>query len=203
MEFFSPDFVNREIFTFLLLPLLIFMLRILDVSIGTIRIIFVSRGNKLIAPFLGFFEVLVWVIAIGNIINHLDNWLTYVAYAGGFATGNYIGMVIEERLALGISLIRVITTKDIHDLSKKLNNNGYDTTTIDARGREDDVSVIYIIVKRKNISKTIELIKHYNPTAFYTIEDIRYISHENFPTSTNQRRRRGRLYLFGGWRKGK
>ena len=93
------------------IALLIFFLRIGDVSLGTIRIIFVARGNKFIAPLLGFFEVFIWVIAISNIIQHLDNWVNYVAYAGGFAAGNFIGMLIEERLAVGVSLVRIITKR--------------------------------------------------------------------------------------------
>jgi len=198
---FSTDFMSTELFAYLVLPLIIFLLRIVDVSIGTIRIIFVSRGDKLIAPLLGFFEVLVWVIAITNIMQHLSNWLAYLAWAAGFATGNYVGMIIEERLAVGVSLIRVITKKELHGLSEALTNEGFGTTTIDARGKDDDVNIIYVIVKRKEQERAIHLIKHHNPQAFFTIEDIRYVSHENSPINRNLKQRR--LYLFHGWRKGK
>ena len=199
---FTPDFMTTELFSFVVLPLLIFVMRITDVSIGTIRIIFVTRGNRLVAPILGFFEVFVWVIAISNIMQHLNNWLCYVAYAGGFATGNFVGMLIEERLAIGISLIRVIARKEITGLSEALNERGYGTTTVDAHGKYDDVNVIFVIVKRKDIEDTIALIKQFNPKAFYTIEDIRYVSHANLPPARQARRKR-RLYLFNGWRKGK
>lgn len=192
---------DAEWFGTFAIPILIFFLRIADVSLGTIRIIFVARGNKLIAPLLGFFEVFIWVLAISNIIQHLDNWLNYFAYAGGFASGNYLGMKLEERLAVGISLIRVITKKELSPLSKKLNEKGYPTTTLDGHGRDDDVSIIYIIVKRKNIPEVTALINSFNPNAFFTIEDIRYISHESVIPANLIRRRR--QYLFNGWRKGK
>ncbi len=183
------------------IPLLIFFLRICDVSLGTIRIIFVSRGNKIIAPLLGFFEVFIWVLAISHIISHLDNWMNYFAYAGGFAAGNYFGMKIEERLAVGVSLVRIITKKELPSLSISLNEGGYPTTLLDGHGRDDDVSIIYTIVKRKNLPKVIDLIKRSNPKAFFTVEDIRYISHENYLPVQNARHRR--FYSFMGWRKGK
>jgi len=199
---FSSQLMGTDLFTFVILPLMIFVMRITDVSIGTIRIIFLTRGNRIVAPILGFFEVFVWVVAIGNIMQHLNNWLCYVAYAGGFATGNFIGMLIEERLAIGISLIRVIARKEISGLSEALNDRGFGTTTLDARGKYDDVNMIYVIVKRKDIDESIALIKKFNPNAFYTIEDIRYVSQPLIAPEKSMARRR-RFYLFNGWRKGK
>jgi uncharacterized protein YebE (UPF0316 family) len=200
---FSEEFLNSNTFAYIILPLMIFVARIMDVSIGTLRIIFVSRGNKLVAPILGFFEVLIWIFAISYIIQHLDNFFAYLGYASGFATGNYVGMLIEERLALGISLIRVITKKEASELADVMNEKGYGTTVVDAKGRNNsDVNVLYSVVKRKDIEETVELIHKYNPNAFYTIEDIRYVSHDNFPHLVKSRQLR-RFYLFGGWRKGK
>ena len=199
--FFSETFMQTDEFVWIVLPIMIFFMRIIDVSIGTIRIIYVSRGNKFVAPVLGFFEVLVWVIAITNIMQHLSNWLAYIAWAAGFASGNFIGMLIEEKLAVGVSLIRVITKKELGGLSQALSDEGFGTTSIDAHGSEDDVNMIYIIVKRKENQKAINLIKQFNPNAFYTIEDIRYVSHHNSPENRNIAHRR--FYLFNGWRKGK
>ncbi len=196
-EFFSEN----EWFGTYGIPLLIFFLRIADVSIGTIRIIFVARGNKIIAPLLGFFEVFIWVLAISNIIQHLDNWINYFAYAGGFAAGNYIGMKIDERLAVGVSLVRIITKKELPSLFDNLNEKGYPTTLLDGHGRDDEVSIIFTIVKRKKLPEVIDLIKRSNPKAFFTVEDIRYISHENYLPMENAGRRR--YYSFMGWRKGK
>ena len=101
------SFFDSDFFSYAVLPILIFLARICDVSIGTMRIIFVSKGKKNIAPVLGFFEVLIWITAISKIMQNLDNYVNYIAYAGGFATGNFIGMLIEERLAMGILMIRV------------------------------------------------------------------------------------------------
>ncbi len=199
---FSQEFIGSPWFYYVLLPIMIFLMRITDVSIGTIRIIFVTRGNRLVAPILGFFEVLVWIIAISNIIQHLDNWICYVAYAGGFATGNYVGMLIEERLAIGVCLIRVIAQKEVAVLTSVLNEKGYSTTTLDARGKLDNVNVIFLVVKRKDAGNAISLIKEHNPKAFYTIEDIRYVS-QPILTPEGDIIRRRRFYLFNGWRKGK
>ncbi len=198
---FSAEFMQSETFAFVVIPVLIFFARITDVTLGTLRIIFVSRGNKIIAPILGFFEVLIWVIAISNIIQHLDNVYTYLAWAGGFATGNFIGMRIEERLAIGVNLVRIITKKEDNQLISELHKNGYGATVIDARGKESEVNIIYTIVKRKEIQQLIDLIKAFNPNAFYVVEDIRYVSHDkiSFGTKSDAPGKN----IFGAWRKGK
>ncbi len=198
----SNELLNSENYNHIILPLIIFFARITDVSIGTIRIIFVSRGNKIVAPFLGFFELLIWVFAISNIIQHLNNIYTYIAYAGGFAVGNYIGMKIEEHLALGISLIRIITKTESEELVKVMHEKGYGTTEVHAKGRDADVNILYTVVKRKDIESTIKLLKEHNPNAFYTIEDIRYVSRENFPHYSKQDRLKF-FEIFSAWRKGK
>ncbi len=172
--------IDLNWFDLVLLPLMIFFARILDVSIGTVRIILVAKGYKKVAPLIGFFEVLIWIIAITRIVENLDNWICYIAYAGGFAAGNYIGMIIEERLALGYEMVRIITHKEADDLIPKLREKGYGTTSVDAHGNLGDVAVIYVIVSRKKLKEVIGLIYKYNPKALYTIEDIRYVSKEVF-----------------------
>ncbi len=198
---FSAEFTQSDTFAFVVLPVLIFLARISDVTLGTLRIIFVSRGNKTVAPILGFFEVLIWVIAISNIIQHLDNVYTYLAWAAGFATGNFIGMRIEERLAIGVNMVRIITKKEATELIGELHRNGYGATVIDARGKDGEVHVIYTLVQRKEIQKLLDLIKTYNPNAFYFVEDIKSVSHDQIsygPPAVSSRRN-----IFGGWRKGK
>ncbi|HEX2991004.1 MAG TPA: DUF5698 domain-containing protein, partial [Anaerolineales bacterium] len=88
-------------FTWVILPLIIFLTRVLDVTLGTLRIIFISRGRKYLAPLLGFIEVLIWITVVSQIIGGASNFAAYFAYAAGFAVGNYVGMWIEERLAIG------------------------------------------------------------------------------------------------------
>jgi uncharacterized protein YebE (UPF0316 family) len=178
--------------TWVILPLLIFCARICDVSIGTIRIVFVSRGQKLIAPLLGFFEVLIWLLAIGKIMQNLTNVLAYLAYAGGFATGNFIGLWLEEKLAMGTVLIRVITKKDASVLSKELKSMGFGITSIDAEGNEGPVNIVYSVVKRSDLIAVIELVEKYNPKAFYSIEDVRAVREGIFPL---KRTFYGRKYL--------
>lgn len=198
---FSAEFMQSDTFAFVVLTILIFFARISDVTLGTLRIIFVSRGNKVVAPILGFFEVLIWVIAISNIIQHLNNMYCYIAWAGGFATGNFIGMKIEERLAIGVNLVRIITKKGDKKLIDALYSGGFGATVIDAQGKDSEVNMIYTIVKRKEIQNLTSLIKINSPDAFYAVEDVRYVNHDqiSFGNSSNPSRR----YLFGGWRKGK
>ncbi len=167
---------NSEIFNYLILPLLIMLARIVDVSLGTIKIIFISKGYKHLAPFLGFFEVLVWLLAITRIFQNLDNWICYVAYALGFALGSFVGIKIEEKLALGVQLIRIITRKDASTLTQVLREGGYGVTSIQAEGSTGKVGILYSIVNRKNIENVVQVIHKHNPKAFYTIEDIRFVS---------------------------
>jgi len=158
------------------------------VSLGTVRIIFVSKGYKLTAPIIGFFEAFIWVLAISRIIQNLDNWICYFAYAGGFAMGNYVGMLLEEKLAVGYELVRVITKRDANDLVESLRKDGYGTTFINAQGSKGDVGVLYVIVSRKKMPHAIELINEFNPKALYTIESIRYVNKEIFFGNTPKRR---------------
>lgn len=170
------NFIDSEIFTYILLPVFIFLARICDVSLGTIRIIPVSKGYKVLAPLIGFFEVLIWIIAISRIMENLNNWVAYVAYAGGFATGNFVGMILEERLAIGYELVRVITKKEADKLISHLKGEGFGLTSVSAKGIEGDVAVLYLVINRKKIDKVIKIIKKFNPNAFYTIEDIRFVN---------------------------
>ncbi|HON53670.1 MAG TPA: DUF2179 domain-containing protein [Bacteroidales bacterium] len=172
---------NIDLYTYVIIPLLIFFARICDQSIGTLRIIFISKGYKYLAPLIGFFEVLIWVLAITKVMANLDNWICYVAYAGGFATGNYVGMLLEERLALGYEMIRVITKVDATNLIQAIRSMGYTATVVEAQGAEGKVGVIYIIINRKCIEKIVHVIQEHNPNALYTIEDIRFVNKDIRP----------------------
>jgi uncharacterized protein YebE (UPF0316 family) len=170
MELLSSD---SWFFTWVLLPGLIFLARIMDQSVGTLRLIFISKGMKNIAPFLGFFEVIIWLLAIGQIMQHLDNWLCYVAYGAGFATGNFIGIALEERLSIGISIIRVILSSESPELIIALKSHNFGLTVLDADGAKGKVKVIFSIIRRKEISLFLDTLHQYHPTAFYTIEDVK------------------------------
>lgn len=170
------SFIDSDSFTFIVLPLLIFLARIADVSIGTIRIVFLSKGKKSIPAILGFFEVLIWVTVIGKIMQNIDNVACYIAYAGGFAVGNYVGLFIEEKLAMGIVGIRIITKVEASELCKMLKEEGYGITIIPAEGMMGKVNIIYSTINRKEIEKFAGLINKYNPNAFYTIEEVKSVS---------------------------
>lgn len=196
------SFIDSDFFSYVMLPLLIFLARICDVSIGTMRIIFVSKGKKNIAPILGFFEVLIWITAISKIMQNLDNYINYIAYAGGFATGNFIGMIIEERLAMGILMIRVFAHERGNELVMTLNNNGYGATTVEAHGAREKVHLIYTIVHRNELDDVVKVINKFNPKAFYTIEDVRSVNEGIFNL-----RKQDKIFNFSNvlreWRKGK
>jgi len=183
------EFVSSELVTYLLLPLFIFVARIMDVSLGTLRIIFVTKGMKRVAPLVGFFEVLIWLLAISRIMQDLDNWVCYVAYAAGFASGNFVGMLLEERLAIGHEMIRVITRKDATNLIAELSDRGYGFTSVKAQGLEGEVAVIYIIARRSMIKEVLDLINFYNPRALYTLEAIKYVNKDIFHKSEEERQR--------------
>jgi len=163
-------------FDYIVLPLFIFFLRICDVTLDTLRIIFMTKGFKRLAPIIGFFEILIWIVAITRIMQNLNSWVCYVAYAGGFATGNYIGMLVDEKLAIGHELIRVITRVEATELATSLRSAGYGVTTVKAQGMQGEVGIVFVIVNRKNQKNAIEIIQQYNPNAFFTIENIHYVN---------------------------
>ncbi|MDD2635879.1 MAG: DUF2179 domain-containing protein [Bacteroidales bacterium] len=177
-----------DMFAYVWLPLMIFVARICDVTIGTLRIILVSKGHKGLAPLLGFVEVFIWIIAMGQIMGNLDNFICYLFYAAGFAAGNYIGMLVEERIALGIVGLRVITAKPADLLIEILTEKGYGLTNMSANGTQGPVSVLFMTVSRKKLNNLIKLVNEYNAGAFYTVEDIRLVNKGVF--NRNQKARR-------------
>jgi uncharacterized protein YebE (UPF0316 family) len=198
----ETSFLDSNFFSYVVMPLLIFLARICDVSIGTMRIIFVSKGKKNIAPILGFFEVLIWITAISKIMQNLDNYINYVAYAAGFATGNLIGMIIEEKLAMGIQMIRVFANERGLELVQALSSNGHGATAVEAQGARDKVHLVYTIVQRNELDEVLNVIDHFNPKAFYTIEDIKAVNEGIFTP-----RKHNTIFPFSNvlrqWRKGK
>jgi len=196
------SFFNSDFFSYAVMPLLIFLARICDVSIGTLRIIFVSKGKKNIAPILGFFEVLIWITAISKIMQNLDHYINYVAYAAGFATGNLVGMIIEEKLAMGIQMIRVFTNEKGTELVRSLNKSGFGATTVEAHGSKEEISIIYSIVHRNELENVLDVINKFNPKAFFTIEDVKAVNEGIFNP-----RKHDIIFPFANilreWRKGK
>ncbi len=172
--------MDLDIFSFVVIPILICLARIVDVTIGTLRIIFISKGLKYLAPVMGFFEVIIWLLAIGQIMQNLGNAINYIAYGLGFAIGNFVGITIENKISLGFVLVRIITRRSAHDLKEWLEHSERRFTIIDARSDWGLVNVIYLPMKRKEVPEVIKMVKKFNPKAFYTIEDLRNISGSTF-----------------------
>lgn len=192
---------DSSLFTWVILPLLIFFARILDVSIGTLRLIFVSKGYKFYAPLLGFFEVIIWLLAIGQIMQHLDNFLCYFAYGLGFATGNYLGIYLDEKMSLGTVLIRVVPKMDTTHLINHLREQSFGASLVDIEGMTGKLKMIFTIVKRKDLKEVLGIIQEHNPQSFVTIEDVKTANEGYFRMS--RKKMFSPLALFNDIRKGK
>jgi uncharacterized protein YebE (UPF0316 family) len=164
-----------------ILSVLIFLARICDVTLGTMRIAFIARGHRFLAPLVGFFEVLIWLIALRQIMQNLTNPFFYASYAGGFAAGTFVGLWVEERMAIGSRIIRVITRGDARELVEALREADYGVTSIDAEGVEGRVQILFSVLKRQDVAKFIEIVDGYAPRAFYSIEDVRAVNEGVFP----------------------
>jgi uncharacterized protein YebE (UPF0316 family) len=189
------SFYNSDLFKWVILPILIFCARLMDVSLGTMRIIFVSHGLKYIAPIVGFFEINIWLLAIGQIMQNLNNIICSLAYAAGFSSGMFIGMLIEERLSIGMVMIRVICKHDATDLIKSLREAEYGVTVHDAEGVKGPVKIIFAVIRREDLKDIIDHIHKIHPHAFYSVEDIRTVGEAMFPYQKHR--------LFQLHRKGK
>lgn len=183
----SAEISTFDWYAWVILPIIIFIARVFDVTLGTLRIIFVSRGRRNLAPLLGFFEVLIWVVVIGQIVQNLHSVTAYIGYAGGFAAGNFVGMWLENRLALGTFELKVMSTGNSDQLAKQIRDAGYGVTMVDGMGSTGPVKLLYIIVKRKHVNKVMTIIHTDKPNAFVTIEEVRSFEKGIFPDSATQR----------------
>jgi uncharacterized protein YebE (UPF0316 family) len=171
--------ISENLLNYVLMPLLIFVARIGDVSINTLRIMFMMNGKKNIVPILGFFEAMIWLLAIGQIFQNVDNPLSYIAYAGGFATGTYVGMTLEEKLAIGRVLVRVITPEPHPDLLEFMKIRNYRFTNVGGEGRFGKVNLLFTVMKRDSLQEFISKVKEVDEKAFYTIESVKRVSEDD------------------------
>ncbi len=162
-------------FTYIVVPLLICLARIIDVSLGTIRIIMISRGNRALASFLGFFEVIIWLIAITQVLQNLNNVVSYFAYGLGFALGNFFGISLENKLAIGTQAIQIVTEENLKTLSMLLREEGFRVTNLVASGISGQLDFLYVVVPRKRVKKVLDIVKEFDPKAFISISDVRSI----------------------------
>ena len=157
-----------------LLPVAIMFLRIIDVSLGTVRLIMVFRGRRITAAVLGFFEVIIWLTAITGIISHITDWVNVIFYGLGFALGNVVGMQIENIMAVGQQVVRFISAEESDRITRILRAKGYGVTEVVASGREGPVGLGFVIAARRKIPALVSLISGVDPKAVVTIEDVRY-----------------------------
>jgi len=152
---------------------LIFLLRVSDMTLDTLRVLVVMRGRKAIAWILGFFQAAIFVLAISSVLKDLNNIVNVFGYAAGFATGNVIGMLIEERLAIGHTHMRIVSSRRGSAIADRLREEGYAVTEVSGRGKDGMVTVLNCSVLRKNVDRVRKIINAVDPEAFITAEDVR------------------------------
>lgn len=152
-------------------PLVIFCLRVVDVSLGTTRFLLMTRGTRLPAALLGFFEVLIWVTAAGAAIRNLTSPLHVVGYAAGFSAGTWVGIGLEERLALGTSTVQAFSKAGSGAVAAGLRALGVGVTEVEGEGLEGPVDIVSTVVRRQAVPRVIETIEASDPEAFITVYD--------------------------------
>jgi len=155
--------------------LLIFLLRVTDVSMGTVRMIMIMRGMRRWAALIGFVEVSIWVVAISRVIGDLDTVWNVVGYSGGFATGTLLGMWIENKLALGHADVRIISMTKGREIAEIIRRAGYGATQLQAEGQSGPVYVTSVVAPRKQVADIVRLVNKVDATAFVTIEETRHV----------------------------
>jgi uncharacterized protein YebE (UPF0316 family) len=189
---FEGPFVESAFFAWVILPLVIFAARSVELAIGTLRIVFIAQGRTALASTSGFFEVLIWLLVVSQALQNLANPLCVVAYAGGFASGHVVGIRIEERLAMGLRLVRVILRDRAEELVAELRRRDFGVTVAHAEGSQGPVKVLFTVVRRRHLSQVIETVRRHNPQAFFTIEDVRQAEAGVYPLPAPHMSRRQR-----------
>lgn len=155
--------------------ILIFFARLADVSLGTIRMIMVVRGKRIVAACIGFVEAIIYILAVGKVLSSMNNLLNILAYALGFATGNYVGILLEGKMALGDIIVQVISELETAELVERLRNKGFGVTVVEGCGRRGTKHLLNVTLQRKNLSKLYSIIDNYDKDAFVTVTDARSI----------------------------
>ncbi len=160
-------------FTWVAVPLFIFLARVLDVSMGTMRMIFISKGYKKYASLIGFFEVIIWLLAISQIIKNINSIHLIFAYAAGFSVGTYVGIIIEEKISLGKVVLQIVTTKAALGITEALRAKGFKVTCIDGDSTDGKAKILFTLINRKELTKAIKIVRKFNRRAFYSVSDVK------------------------------
>ena len=156
--------------------LLIFLLRIVDVSCDTMRVIFAIRGKRGIAAMLGFIQALVWIFAVANAVKHLDSILHVIGYAGGYATGTYVGVSLEQMIAYGVATVRIVTKQAGAEIADALRQRGYGVTEYPGLGRDGNVEIVHSVVQRGDLTDVLTIVNAKDRDAFVTVEEPKVLS---------------------------
>lgn len=173
MDLFS--FLDNELYKVIALVVFIFLARAADVALATLRFLFASRGYQKLASLVGFFESLLWLVIIQQVMSNMSHWVNAVAYAGGFSAGTYIGIAVEKKLSLGDILVRIIISGNNSEISNILRKNGFAVTEINASGRDGDVTLMYSLIPRSHFTSVKTLLDGFDSSIMYTAEDIRLV----------------------------
>jgi uncharacterized protein YebE (UPF0316 family) len=187
MNDISAMLASVDWFALVVVPALIVAARVTDVSMGTLRVVFIGRGMARQAALTGFAESLVWLLAVSQILKHLTLPLYYVAYAGGFALGNYVGLRIESWMALGSVVVRVITNQSADALVGVFRSAGLGATVIEGEGQNGPIQMVFSVLPRKELRSVLNSMKAVQPGAFYTIEPVATVAQGVFPVERSSR----------------
>lgn len=184
-----PSFLAEHpiLFEWVVLPILIFAARTIDMTLSTLRIVSLAQGRRRLAPLIGFFESLIWLVVVGQALRHLENPLCVVAYAGGFAAGNLVGLTLERRLAFGMRLVRVIVREGADELVAALRQADFGVTVAAGEGLQGPVKILFTLVRRRDLERVAEMVRAHNPRAFLTVEDVRQAAQGVFPSFAQPR----------------
>lgn len=153
----------------------VFGLRVVDVTLGTVRLVLTVRGQRLAAGVMGFFEVTIFLIAITQVLAQIGNWVNILAYAGGFATGTVVGITLEERLALGTAVVRVVSSRRGREVGQALRDAGYGVTELSGVGGRRRVRIANVVAQRREVPKIIRTVEGIDKEAFITVEGARTV----------------------------
>lgn len=161
----------------------IFFVRIIDVSLGTVRTIITVKGRRTLASMVGFIEVFIWFIIVKEALNTTETsiWIA-ISYSLGFATGTYIGSLLSDIFVSGTLGVQIVTSKQDNEMIKTIRNEGYGVSVVDVKGREDGVSkyMLFIEIDKKRITRLKNLIKKLDPKAFMIVNETKFVQNGYF-----------------------
>jgi uncharacterized protein YebE (UPF0316 family) len=161
-------------------PLVIFCMRVTDVTLDTLRVLLMVRNAKWQVPLIGFVQVTIWVIAVTAVVQNLHSPLHIIGYSGGFATGNYVGMLVEERLALGLATMNILTRNGGGQVAAALRERGFAVTEMDGRGKDGPVEILYSVISRRKVMPYIDVVERVAPDSFVVVEEPRTVRGGSF-----------------------